>query len=96
MDTFPIDHNLLICSLCDRTFTKPKLLPCLHVFCAACLERYVDDVRAKRHNDVDKVLDVSVLPEVGQVASPSIQKNTPAPVHASIEEGKLYSNYLFN
>ncbi|RZF32843.1 hypothetical protein LSTR_LSTR009394 [Laodelphax striatellus] len=27
------------CSLCNDTFTNPKVLPCFHTFCESCLER---------------------------------------------------------
>ena len=27
------------CQVCNKTFTNPKTLPCLHSFCASCLER---------------------------------------------------------
>ncbi|PIK41345.1 hypothetical protein BSL78_21795, partial [Apostichopus japonicus] len=33
-----IDENFLLCSICLEQFKDPKLLPCLHRFCTACLE----------------------------------------------------------
>ena len=33
----PFEKQLL-CSVCLQRFNKPKLLPCLHTFCATCLE----------------------------------------------------------
>lgn len=30
------------CSLCLKTFTTPKLLPCFHTFCLRCLQEYVE------------------------------------------------------
>ena len=36
-----IDEELLCCPLCLCNFCEPKLLPCLHTFCRACLEDYI-------------------------------------------------------
>ena len=33
--------SFLNCQLCSRPYTQPKLLPCLHTFCQACLTEYV-------------------------------------------------------
>jgi hypothetical protein len=30
------------CSICLDSFTKPKLLPCFHTFCAACIQNLID------------------------------------------------------
>ncbi len=30
------------CSLCNETYTIPKVLPCFHTFCQPCLEKIVD------------------------------------------------------
>ena len=32
-------HEEVSCSVCMNTFTDPKTLPCLHVFCLHCLNR---------------------------------------------------------
>ena len=40
MDVQTLMHNLteeLMCSVCMQLYKKPKLLPCLHVFCLKCL-----------------------------------------------------------
>ncbi|XP_019616047.1 PREDICTED: tripartite motif-containing protein 3-like [Branchiostoma belcheri] len=34
-------EELLTCGICLEDFKTPKLLPCGHTFCQACLERYV-------------------------------------------------------
>lgn len=31
-----------LCGLCHGTFTNPKVLPCFHTFCEACLERNLE------------------------------------------------------
>ncbi|XP_033113418.1 tripartite motif-containing protein 3-like [Anneissia japonica] len=36
-----ISEEFLLCQVCFEGFNKPKLLPCLHSFCEACLARYV-------------------------------------------------------
>lgn len=33
------DH--LTCPICFTSFTRPKALPCIHTFCAACLQDYI-------------------------------------------------------
>lgn len=39
--------NQLNCTVCLETFKDPKVLPCLHTFCATCLERMVSATRTK-------------------------------------------------
>jgi len=34
------------CSVCLRVFSVPTILPCGHVFCAACIHKWVDQERA--------------------------------------------------
>ena len=31
-------QNLLVCDVCKKTINEPKILPCFHSFCKACLE----------------------------------------------------------
>ena len=31
-------QNLLLCDVCKKTINEPKVLPCSHSFCKACLE----------------------------------------------------------
>lgn len=35
-----INRNILACFICSAKFVDPKVLPCLHTFCAACLADY--------------------------------------------------------
>ena len=37
-DALAIVEKKLNCFVCRKNFTRPKCLPCLHVFCEACLE----------------------------------------------------------
>jgi len=32
-----IQRNILVCALCKQLYSQPKLLPCLHTYCTACL-----------------------------------------------------------
>ena len=32
----------LVCSVCQEEYSRPRVLPCLHVFCESCLEKLVD------------------------------------------------------
>ena len=40
MDKETSCKNFLCCSLCHGKLVHPKLLPCIHTFCQACLSRY--------------------------------------------------------
>ena len=42
-DSAPVDEikDLLTCSLCSKTLTKPRSLSCLHNFCKVCLGEYI-------------------------------------------------------
>ena len=37
-----IGPGTIKCGLCHETFTRPKVLPCLHTFCQDCLEKTQD------------------------------------------------------
>ncbi|GFY37314.1 brain tumor protein [Trichonephila inaurata madagascariensis] len=43
VDDIPPEECSTYCSLCHEKFTSPKVLPCLHTFCKACLERVQDN-----------------------------------------------------
>ena len=32
----------LVCSVCQEEYSRPRVLPCLHVFCESCLEKLVE------------------------------------------------------
>ncbi|XP_078583592.1 uncharacterized protein LOC144866181 [Branchiostoma floridae x Branchiostoma japonicum] len=34
------DEKFLTCEICQNIFDNPRVLPCLHTFCARCLERW--------------------------------------------------------
>ena len=36
----PIRKEFLLCPLCDKTYLRPKILPCLHTFCLKCLQSW--------------------------------------------------------
>ncbi|XP_070563511.1 E3 ubiquitin-protein ligase TRIM56-like [Ptychodera flava] len=36
-----INEKILLCPICQERMTKPKILPCVHTFCEACLENWV-------------------------------------------------------
>jgi len=38
----PTGTGPIKCGLCHETFTRPKVLPCLHTFCQDCLEKSQD------------------------------------------------------
>ena len=54
MDVPTLMHNLkeeVTCSVCMQLYTKPKQLPCLHIFCLQCLNNLA---RASAHNGMIK------------------------------------------
>ncbi|XP_072044476.1 tripartite motif-containing protein 2-like isoform X2 [Amphiura filiformis] len=40
-----IDTHFLECAICYEPFSDPRVLPCLHVFCCECLERWANSCR---------------------------------------------------
>ncbi|XP_031566162.1 tripartite motif-containing protein 2-like [Actinia tenebrosa] len=43
MESFVDDlKNQVQCSLCNDTFTEPKILSCFHTFCKPCIKRHAD------------------------------------------------------
>ena len=54
MDVPTLMYNLkeeVTCSVCMQLYTKPKQLPCLHIFCLQCLNNLA---RASAHNNMIK------------------------------------------
>ena len=42
-------QNLIVCDVCKKTINEPKILPCSHSFCKACLE----NLRTQDEENVD-------------------------------------------
>ena len=53
----------LSCSICLEDYRKPKILPCLHVFCEPCLEKVVKAQRDKRNITCPNCRKSAPLPE---------------------------------
>ena len=45
-------QNLLVCNVCKKTINEPKILPCSHSFCKACL----DNLTTRDQENVDVYL----------------------------------------
>ncbi|KAK6195205.1 hypothetical protein SNE40_000679 [Patella caerulea] len=43
MASYGLPINLLFCKLCQKVFTDPKLLPCLHTYCQTCLQTQLNE-----------------------------------------------------
>ncbi|XP_050389168.1 uncharacterized protein LOC126808478 isoform X2 [Patella vulgata] len=43
MASYGLPINLLFCKLCQKVFTDPKLLPCLHTYCHTCLQTQLNE-----------------------------------------------------
>ena len=41
-----IREPLIICSICQKNFTDPRVLPCLHSYCLRCIQ----EVASKNHD----------------------------------------------
>lgn len=45
--------DLLKCPLCEKTYTKPRLLPCLHTVCNSCLQLHLTEDTQNTQNNED-------------------------------------------
>ena len=63
--------NQLSCSLCLNEFRKPRVLPCLHVFCEDCLEEQVKTQQDKLRAICSNCRKSTPLPEGGVSGLPS-------------------------
>ena len=63
--------NQLSCSVCLDEFQKPRVLPCLHVFCQPCLERLVGAQQDKLRATCPNCRKSTPLPEGGVLGLPS-------------------------
>ena len=61
----------LSCSVCLEEYSRPRVLPCLHVFCEACLEKMVGTQRDKRRAPCPNCRKPAPLPEGGVSSLPS-------------------------
>ena len=61
----------LSCSVCLEEYSRPRVLPCLHVFCEACLEKMVGAQRDKRRAPCPNCRKPAPLPEGGVSSLPS-------------------------
>ena len=61
------------CQKCNRTYTDPKTLPCLHSFCAMCLEpkdtsySLGGEIQCHECDKIAEVHEVSLLPDAFQI-----------------------------
>ena len=56
-----VDDDPLICSICLDSYKRPKLLPCFHTFCQACLERLGDEEETRTHGFDAATTSIEVL-----------------------------------
>ena len=49
------EHSLR-CSVCLDIFKEPKVLPCCHTFCKACLERILDSGTSTEYGTTEEQL----------------------------------------
>ena len=61
----------LSCSVCLEEYSRPRVLPCLHVFCEACLEKMVGTQHDKRRAPCPNCRKPAPLPEGGVSSLPS-------------------------
>ena len=63
--------NQLSCSVCLEEYHRPRVLPCLHVFCEGCLEKLVGTQRNKLKAPCPNCRKPAPLPEGGVSSLPS-------------------------
>ena len=63
--------NQLSCSVCLEEYRRPRVLPCLHVFCEACLEKLVGTQRDKLRAPCPNCRKPASLPEGGVSSLPA-------------------------
>ena len=63
--------NQLSCSVCLEKYRRPRVLPCLHVFCEACLEKLVGTQRDKLRAPCPNCRKPAPLPEGGVSSLPA-------------------------
>ena len=63
--------NQLSCSVCLEEYCRPRVLPCLHVFCEACLEKLVGTQRDKLRAPCPNCRKPAPLPEGGVSSLPT-------------------------
>ena len=63
--------NQLSCSVCLEEYRRPRVLPCLHVFCEACLEKLVGTQRDKLRAPCPNCRKPAPLPEGGVSSLPA-------------------------
>ena len=61
----------LTCSVCLEEYTRPRVLPCLHVFCEACLQRLVVGGANRLSSRCPNCRQVAQLPGEGVTTLPS-------------------------
>ena len=55
----------LLCSVCLEEYRRPRVLPCLHVFCEGCLEKMVGTQHDKQRAPCPNCRKPTPLPEAG-------------------------------
>ena len=63
--------NQLSCSVCLEEYRRPRVLPCLHVFCEGCLEKLVGTQRDKLKAPCPNCRKPAPLPKGGVSSLPS-------------------------
>ena len=63
-----ISRDFLTCHICLETFTRPRLLPCLHTFCHACLQQCI----------------LAAGPDVDSISCPTCRGRARIPVDGAI------------
>ncbi|XP_072099001.1 protein PML-like [Mobula birostris] len=89
------------CRLCSRPATNPKLLPCLHTFCAGCLERDYkkDDVKCPTcematHSSVSSLQDNILVSNVQNSMKKQQQILANVGLHCVSCEGDSLAEYM--
>lgn len=74
-----VAQDVLLCPLCSEHFTNPRVLPCQHTFCCACLSTYYNDRQASSRKPLSAIpcptcRTICALPVLGVTAFPASPK----------------------
>ena len=74
-----ISQDFLCCTLCHESFRDPRLLPCLHTFCAECLEKFASELEHQQVKDQDEVKRDELCVRLREFPCPECDSNIEVP-----------------
>ncbi|XP_022087151.1 uncharacterized protein LOC110977381 [Acanthaster planci] len=87
-----IAHNHLTCNLCNRRYSEPKLLDCLHNYCAHCLESLLENSEGPKRSVIDCPICHKATELTGENAVAQLRDSTQ--IGALLEDVERLEGYL--